>query len=94
MSASITHLPVSPLSRVPDEARDDIIRTLEDALKVAREGDVSDMMIILQHRDNYEWSERRAGIDSGSLGLLKWIGRLEFVKADWIASMKADEEEA
>jgi len=86
---SITKLHAVTPPTVPDQARALVIAELELALKEAREGDISEIILIIQHANPKVWSERSAFVGS----LLTWVGRLEVTKQDLIAQLSKAEDE-
>lgn len=75
---------VAPPS-VPEEIRADVIRQLEKTLAEARRGEVAEVLLIIQRPDPEFWEQRSSDTQS----ILKWVGRLEVTKLDWIAKMTA-----
>lgn len=66
-----------------------IIEILERTLQEAREGQVSELFMIVQHPDT-DFSDRATPTEN----LTAWIGKLEIVKQRWImASMEYQADE-
>lgn len=87
MVDKITNLHVVKPPRVADEIRQEVIELLEETLAEARAGEISEIMLIIQHPGK-DWSQRSSDTMDG---ILKWIGRLEITKLDWIAKLKEGE---
>jgi CTP:molybdopterin cytidylyltransferase MocA len=66
-----------------------VIEELERTLQEAREGDISEIILVVEHRNPKVWSVRASHIAAP----LTWIGRLEVAKQDLITSMREPEEE-
>lgn len=79
MSGKIVKLVTGPT--VSDDCRASVIALLEDTLEEAKRGDISEIVVLIQHADPHEWSDR----SSFSTSILSWVGRLETAKLDWIA---------
>lgn len=66
--------------RASELIRAQVIAQLRSALALAEQGQVSGLVLLLDHPDN-TWSESVSGTESFSAS----IGRMEIVKARWIA---------
>lgn len=64
--------------------RESMIKVLEDTLEEAKKGDISEILMLIQHADPHEWSDRM----SFSSHIPIWIGRLELTKLDLAAKYK------
>jgi hypothetical protein len=89
VSDTIQRLHVVPPPRVGDVQRSEIIAELERALEEARSGDITEIMILIQHANPKEWSARTNLIES----FLTWIGRLEVAKFDIINRLQPPKED-
>ena len=70
---------VAPLT-AKEELRAEVIALLRDALEQAEAGDVDEVLILMRHPGDDEWSN----LASETLGFAAWIGRIEITKLDWI----------
>lgn len=74
-----------PLQFVPpptanEEARAAVIAMLNETLEEAKRGEIAEMVMILKHPQEDEWSERATVTRFRSA----WIGKLEILKHNWI----------
>ena len=67
-----------------------MIERLEEALKQARAGDVDEILIIMRHPGDDEWSN----LSTDTLSLSRWIGYLEQTKIDWVDLARANRHRA
>jgi hypothetical protein len=84
MSDKIHQLHAIKPPTADDEIKESMIKMLEDTLAEARAGDITEVVMLIQHADPEEWSDRAGMTDN----IMRWVGRLETTKLDWIAKYK------
>lgn len=75
-----------PPPTAAEEVRTQVIERLEEALKQARAGGVDEILIIMRHPGDDEWSN----LSTDTLSLSRWIGYLEQTKIDWVDLARAN----
>lgn len=86
MSEPVNLRIVSPPTAT-EETRADVVTHLKRALAEAESGNVNEVLILMCHA-NGEWSN----LSSRTESILKWVGRLEITKLDWIGLYKRNPE--
>jgi hypothetical protein len=81
-------LSLAPRPKAEDQVRESIVAILATALKEARNGEITSVIMILQHSDG-DWSDRA----SETIKFTEAIGRLEILKQEWIAVYLADRDQ-
>ena len=82
-----TILSLQPKAKTSEAIQQDIILCLEEALELAKLGEISSVVVILNRVDGW-WHEKR----SDTTETTRDIGRLEILKQKWIAEyLKATE---
>lgn len=89
MSDNITRLHEVAPPRVPDTIREQLIKDVEELLQEARAGEISEMIVLVQHSNPEQWSERKSAANTP---ISTWIGRLEIFKYDLITRLHQAEE--
>jgi hypothetical protein len=84
MTEKITKLHAVPPVTTAEEIRSSLVFELERALAEAKAGDISEIILIIQHADPAVWSDRSCKLTD----LLKWAARVEVTKLDLIAKYK------
>jgi hypothetical protein len=84
----IHRLHAVPPTHTPETRRAVIVAELELLLKEAREGDISEIVVLIQHANPKEYSTRTSNVES----VLTWVGRLEQLKLDLLTLMKEKED--
>lgn len=85
----MTDKKVTPLRAVApptadEEARQEVIDMLEEALEEAKRGEITEIVMILKRPNDDEWDERA----TVTRFMSAWIGKLEMLKHDWILQLK------
>ncbi len=78
-SDNVTTLSVVGKPRASDQARKQAVELLTQALSLAQAGEISELILILDHPDN-SWSESM----TNTANFPAAIGRLEMVKQSWV----------
>lgn len=73
----VTRLHPVGATRVSADAKARVVAELELALKEAREGKITEILLVLKH-PNTEWSVRSNDLGS----MLEWVGRVSLIKRD------------
>lgn len=68
----------------PDDIRAQVIAHLKEALAEAEAGNVDEILIIMRHPGDDQWTNLATETQS----FAKWIGYLTITSADWIAEFK------
>jgi hypothetical protein len=80
----IHHLSVVKAPTIPERTRAETVEILEEVLKAAKAGEVSEVVIIALS-PNGEWRE----LATATTSVAEWIGRLKILESDWIDEYKA-----
>ena len=84
MNKDIARLYPVPKPTAQDEIRADVIEKLKEALERAESGDVDEILIIMRHPGDDEWSS----LATPTLSFARWIGYLAITQADWISQFQ------
>lgn len=77
---------VAPVT-VDAEIRAEVVEKLERALAMAKDGKVSEVLVIALHEDG-DYTQ----LASHTQSLSQWIGLLEITKSDWIHQCREEED--
>lgn len=75
-----------PAKTITEQNRSDAIGKIREVLELAERGEIDEVLIIANAKEEWmNWSSTTSSI-------LKWIGRIEVTKNDWIALYNQEEE--
>lgn len=83
----VHHLGLVKAPTVEENIKEDLVTMLELLLQEAKDGDITEAFILVQHPDKMLWSDRSSLMEYPTL----WLGRLEVAKADLIDEIRASE---
>ncbi len=85
MTDKVQKLHVIKPPTAAEEIRVGLITMLEDTIAEVKSGDITEVLMLIQHADPAEWTDR----SSMSTNIMAWVGRLETTKLDWIDKYKS-----
>ena len=71
---------LAPKPTVDDEVRTSVVKALRETLQQAERGEINTILMVIGHPDD-TWTDRA----SETLNFSSMIGRIEILKAKWIA---------